>query len=424
MKFPSARPSRIPTPEAERFPARPALARTEASSHIRSVNCAADGKQPPKPALVCLSHLRWDFVFQRPQHLLTRFARRQPVYYIEEPIFDDGPPRLAVSCREHGLRVVTPYLTAPPSEAALHLTLRGLVDRLFVEHGITEHVLWFYTPMALPFTHHLRPGLVVYDCMDELSAFAGAPPVMREREAQLMSWADLVFTGGQSLYEAKRRRHPQVHAFPSSIDQRHFATARTITRDPSDQERLARPRIGFYGVVDERFDAGLLAGLARARPTWQFIIIGPVVKIDPDSLPRRDNIHYLGRKDYGELPGYLAGWDVAMLPFAHNESTRFISPTKTPEYLSAGRPVVSTSIADVVRPYGELGLVHIADSVEAFAAAIEAAFRDVGDARWRRAVDLFLEGNSWDRTWDSMHALMLQAAISKGHPADAVVPIG
>lgn len=375
----------------------------------------AAAQQSDASDLVCLSHLRWDFVFQRPQHLLTRFSRERRVFYVEEPVFGGSCEHLVVTRREHGLHVVTPHLVEALAEPELHLRLRAMVDRLFAEQRIAEHVLWFYTPMALPFTNHLKPQLVVYDCMDELSAFSGAPPTMSAREAQLMSWADLVFTGGQSLYEAKRGRHPQVHAFPSSIDQHHFAQARIIRTDPADQAPIPHPRIGFFGVVDERFDAQLLDGVARAHPEWQFVIIGPVAKIDPAILPRHANIHYLGQKAYADLPRYLAGWDVAMLPFAHNASTRFISPTKTPEYLSAGCPVVSTSITDVVRPYGELGLVRIADGDAAFAEAIALASADSADPAWQLRVRAALRGNSWDRTWKAMSDLMEEAAHGKGH---------
>src|SRR4051794_1186902 len=207
--------------------------------------------------------------------------------------------------------------------------------------------------MALAFTYHLRPLGVVYDCMDELSAFAGAPASLRARERELLTRADVVFTGGQSLYEAKRGAHPNVHAFPSSVDVNHFAAARRRHDDPPDQQAIPRPRIGFFGVVDERMDMALLSGVAERRPDWHLVLLGPVVKIDPAVLPERANVHHLGPKPYAELPQYIASWDVAMLPFARNEATRFISPTKTPEYLAAGRPVVSTSIRDVVRPYGE-----------------------------------------------------------------------
>jgi UDP-galactopyranose mutase len=364
--------------------------------------------------LLCCSHLRWDFVFQRPQHLLTRFAAERRVFYVEEPIFGEGPDRLEVLRRERGLRVVRPHLPHGLSETEQHGRLRVLIDRLCAEQRIVQPLLWYYTPMALPFSSHLEPRLVVYDCMDELSAFAGAPPMMRERERLLMTWADLVFTGGASLYAHKRNAHPRVHLFPSSVDRAHFARAQVAGEEPADQASLAHPRIGFFGVVDERFDVPLLEACARLRPDWQFIIIGPVVKIDPAALPRLPNIHYLGKKDYTELPRYLAGWDVAMLPFARNDSTRFISPTKTPEYLSAKRPVVSTSITDVVRPYGDLGLVQIADKPDDFVAAIERARLQFGDPAWRTAVDDFLGTLSWDRTWDGMDRLMASALEEKG----------
>jgi UDP-galactopyranose mutase len=276
---------------------------------------------------------------------------------------------------------------------------------LFAEQHIGSHVLWYYTPMALPFTRHLRPVAVVYDCMDELSAFAGAPPELRQREVELMKRADLVLTGGQSLYEAKRHLHRQVYPFPSSVDAPHFARARQPQPDPADQARIPHPRIGFFGVIDERFDVDLVRGVAALRPDWHFVLLGPVVKIDPRTLPQAPNLHYLGSKPYTELPSYLSGWDVAMLPFARNESTRFISPTKTPEYLAAGRPVVSTSIRDVVRPYGQEGLARIADDAAEFVAAIEASLAE--DAAIRRVrADAFLSQMSWDLTWSRMRQLV------------------
>ena len=366
--------------------------------------------------LVVLSHLRWDFVFQRPQHLLTRFARERRVFYVEEPIFGGDEVRLDVSTRENGLYIVTPRLPEPLPEAEQHGVLRSLLDGLLAEQSISDYVLWFYTPMALPFTNHLKPRLVVYDCMDELSAFAGAPREMGEREAQLMSWADLVFTGGRSLYEAKRSRHPHVYAFASSIDRAHFASARQMRIDPPDQAMIPHLRAGFFGVVDERFDVQLLDQVASSTPDWHFVIIGPVMKIDPASLPRHPNIHYLGKKEYADLPQYLAGWDVALMPFAHNDSTRFISPTKTPEYLAAGCPVVSTSITDVVTPYGEMGLVRIADGANDFAAAFDEALRDSESDVWNSKVDRFLGGNSWDATWTSMRELVEQSVRDRHGP--------
>ncbi len=357
--------------------------------------------------LVCFSHLRWDFVYQRPQHLLSRCAQDHRVFVIEEPIvdLDNQPARLDVVARRPHLWVAVPHLPAGLSEEEANQCQRDLVDGLLVERQIHSYVLWYYTPMALAFAAHLRPLATIYDCMDELSAFADAPPALARYEADLFARADLVFTGGQSLYEAKRHQHPQVYLFPSSVDQTHFAQAREPRVDPSDQASLPHPRLGFYGVLDERLDRDLVAALADARPDWSLVLVGPVVKIDPATLPHRANIHYLGPKDYADLPAYLAGWDVALIPFAHNASTRFISPTKTPEYLAAGAPVVATAIRDVVSLYGEQGLVQIADTAADFVTAVERALVEDKAGRMER-VGAFLDSMSWDRTWQRMSRLI------------------
>jgi glycosyltransferase involved in cell wall biosynthesis len=366
------------------------------------------------PDLVCFSHLRWDFVYQRPQHLLSRAARTRRVFFVEEPVYDNGSARLEVGRRDCGVYVAVPHLPEGlRSGVASEAVQADMVERLFRDYNIKDFVAWYYTPMALQFTRRLRPLATVYDCMDELSAFKGAPRFLRDREAELLGRADLVFTGGESLYEAKRDKHESVHCFPSSIDRAHFARAREEGEEPADQVQIARPRLGFFGVIDERLDAELLDGLAAARPDWQIVMIGPVVKIDPAALPRRPNIHYLGGKSYAELPAYIRGWDAALLLFARNEATRFISPTKTPEYLAAGKPVVSTSIRDVVRPYGEEGLVRIADRVDDFVAAAEAALGGGADrAEWLARVDEFLAGNSWDQTWARMSRLIEEAVAA------------
>ncbi|MBV1796939.1 glycosyltransferase [Siccirubricoccus sp. G192] len=377
----------------------------------------------PLPLLLCLSHLRWDFVLQRPQHLLTRAARSHDVVFFEEPIFRPGiVPSLERHATPEGVTVVVPLLPEGLKPPAIIAAQRRLLDDLLAAEAGRPMVAWFYTPMALEFTAHLRPDLTVYDCMDELSAFRGAPPRMLELERALLGRADLVFTGGRSLYEAKRHRHPHVHCFPSSIDAAHFAVARGPQPDPQDQAGIPRPRIGFFGVVDERMDLDLLAALAAARPDWHFAMIGPVVKIEPESLPRLPNIHWLGPKKYAELPRYLAGWDLGFMPFARNESTRFISPTKTPEFLAAGLPIVSTPITDVVRDWGEAGLVEIAADAEGFAQAL-AALLDRPRAAWLRRVDRRLAENSWDRTWAAMAALMQEGQRSATRRPAAGLPL-
>ncbi|MET4108650.1 glycosyltransferase family 1 protein [Hymenobacter sp. UYP22] len=363
------------------------------------------------PDVICFAHLHWDFVWQRPQHLMSRFAQQGRVFYVEEPFFhadDLVEPHMEVKERQHGLKVLVVHLPncLRGQEDATDQAQYEVLSQYFQEQGISNYLFWYYTPMALGKSRHFTPRLTIYDCMDELAAFKFAPPALREREQELFRKADYVFTGGHTLYEAKRQQHPDAHPFPSSIDKAHFGQARQPMPEPQDQAGIAHPRVGFFGVIDERLDIDLLGQLAEAHPEWQFVIIGPVVKIDHALLPRHQNIHYLGSKDYQELPAYLQGWDVATLLFADNESTKFISPTKTPEYLAAGRPVVSTPIRDVVRPYGELNLVQIAATAAEFGKAIETALTQTQDTDWRRRTDEYLATISWDQTWEQMVALL------------------
>jgi UDP-galactopyranose mutase len=355
--------------------------------------------------IVCFSHLRWNFVFQRPQHLMSRFAKAGRVFVIEEPIYEAEQLSIQVDEASPNVFVCVPHLPKGAEQDTHSELVISLIDELIADHKIENYVTWFYTPMMLEWSRDLSPLAVVYDCMDQLSAFKNAPVELQERERELFDRADLVFTGGRSLYEAKREQHTAVYAFPSSIDKTHFGQARSITEDFDAQSAIKHPRVGFVGVIDERADLELLAAVADLRPDMNFLMVGPVVKIGEDSLPRRSNIHYLGQKSYDELPAILAGWDVAMMPFALNESTRYISPTKTPEYLAAGLPVVSTPIADVVDPYGKLGLVRIASTAEEFAKAIDAALNDDVDERIAKA-DLFLKNLSWDDTFRNMSDLI------------------
>jgi UDP-galactopyranose mutase len=375
--------------------------------------------------LICFSHLRWNFVFQRPQHLMSRFGDEMAVIYWEEPV--EIPPnetaflQVRQSDRAPNVRIVVPHLPQNMPEGAREAALKRLLDA-HVASVRGSLVAWYYTPMMLPFSRHLEPSVTVYDAMDELSKFKFAPAQLLDLEAELLSRADIVFTGGSSLYEAKKGRHANIHCFPSSVDRVHFLKARSRQFDPADQEDLPRPRLGFYGVIDERFDTALLDRMAEMRPDWSFVMVGPVVKISEDELPKRPNIHYLGGKTYDELPGYLSGWDVALMPFAMNESTQFISPTKTPEYLAGGKPVVSTPIRDVVRHYGHLDGVKIASTPEDFVAACEQALElshERGGA-WLAQADLLLSATSWDTTQARMAGLiadLLGTRAADGTPA-------
>jgi UDP-galactopyranose mutase len=369
---------------------------------------------PQPTTLLCFSHLRWNFVFQRPQHLMCRFAREMNVIFWEEPVEIGAKETAYLQVREaqdaSNVRVVVPHLPAGIPDDAKEATLKRLLDA----HVATIRgplIAWYYTPMMLPFSRHVEADVTVFDAMDELSKFKFAPTHLLDLEQELIDRADVVFTGGSSLFEAKKDRHANVHCFPSSVDRAHFAKARARLFDPADQEDLPRPRFGFYGVIDERFDIELLDQIAALRPNWSFVMVGPVVKISDEDLPRRHNIHYLGGKTYNELPCYLSGWDVALMPFAMNESTQFISPTKTPEYLSGGKPVVSTPVKDVVRHYGHLEGVKIASTADEFVEACEQALELARnpESGWLAEADVMLSATSWDTVQARMSGLIAEA---------------
>jgi glycosyltransferase involved in cell wall biosynthesis len=368
--------------------------------------------------LICISHLRWDFVYQRPRHLMSRAAKTRRVFFVEEPRFEEkAAVRLEIRLDKSGVLVVTPFLPVGLIEAETHAHFAQLLEQLLEYHTIKNYTLWVYTPMPLPALFALsesghKPQLVIYDCMDELANFRFAPPELRERETKLFAWSDIVFTGGYSLYEAKCKQHVNVHPFPSSVDVDHFAKATANPDEPADLQNVPHPRIGFVGVIDERMDTELLCQVAAERPDWHFIMIGPVVKISEEELPKGDNVHYLGQKQYEELPDYLAHIDVAMMPFAINDSTRFISPTKTPEYLAAGKPVISTPIRDVVRPYGEKDLVVIAENSKEFIAGLEHLITEDQTQRLSRAT-AYVNRLSWDQTWQGMERCMTKALMAK-----------
>jgi UDP-galactopyranose mutase len=341
---------------------------------------------------------------------MSRLARRRRVLFVEEPVIAPGPERAEVVRPHPNVTVFRPYTSSgsPGFDDSQIPMLRRMVRELLQGESIDRHWAWFYTPLALPLLDELSPGLVVYDCMDELSAFLNAPAQLLEREAQLFQLADVVFTGGPSLYRAKRDKHPNVHCFPSSVDREHFASASSLPDSP-DQAVLPHPRLGYCGVIDERIDLAIIDTLAQEHPASQIVMVGPVVKIDPSTLPRYPNVHYLGQRDYGDLPSFLGGWDVCLLPFALNKATRFISPTKTLEYMAARKLIVSTPILDVVEPYGHI--VYGASSPTEFSSACERALEADPAERERRltAADHVLTTTSWDRTTDAMEQALAEA---------------
>ena len=404
--------------------------------------------------LVCFSHLRWDFVWQRPQHLLSRFARQMEVVVVEEPAFAPGPASLRIASAGHNLTVVTPVLpedaglpggygpaTNPLVRALLTEWFAGIASPTAVKAargatgrgtangrgiatmespplglGVPGPIFWYYTPMALGAEPSgVRPSLVVYDAMDELAKFRFAPTALVEREARLMREADLVFTGGPSLYRARQDRHPSVHCFPSGVEAPHFAQATRPGFRHRELVGLDRPVVGFYGVIDERVDFDLIAGIAVARPEWTVALVGPTAKVAPDDLPQAPNIRYFGKRSYEELPAFLAGFDVAILPFARNEATQFISPTKTLEYMAGGKPIVSTPIADVIDLYGEV--VAFAETPERFVSAIEGLLEEPAEVRRLRQnrAQVILARHAWDTIAGEMLAL-IDAALARAYP--------
>lgn len=356
--------------------------------------------------LYVFSHLRWDFVFQRPQHLLTRLAQHYQIFFIEEPVYAPDPPGLTLREPAPNVTVITPH--TPSQAAGFHDSQIAHLQTLLtdiVDENDTP-IVWFYTPMALPLLAVFTPALVIYDCMDELAAFEHAPRQLLQRESALLSRADLVFTGGPSLYEAKVGRHDNVHCFASSVDAVHFEQARDRANAHPLQEAMPHPRLGYYGVIDERMDIDLLAAMADAHPEWQIVMVGPTVKIDKDRLPQRANIHYLGMQPYQALPQFMAGWDVCLMPFALNASTRFISPTKVLEYMAAQLPIVSTAIKDVVEPYSHV--VAIGRDTQSFIDACEKMLALTPEARstMQNEMRAIVDATSWDKTAQAMQRLI------------------
>ncbi|MFN3670344.1 MAG: UDP-galactopyranose mutase [Bosea sp. (in: a-proteobacteria)] len=352
---------------------------------------------------------------------MERFATTRRVFNFEEPILTDHHLAYLETHRFDGSRVVAlrPRIPARWSRDGDDAVLGQLLREFLELIGEAAPLLWFYTPMLFPGARAVPASAIVYDCMDELSGFRFAPARLKALEAELLQAADVVFTGGTRLYEARKHQHDNLHCFPSSVDTRHFMQARAALPEPADQRAIPHPRLGFFGVIDERIDLRLIEQVALSRPEWSIVLVGPIAKIDARDLPRLPNIHYLGQKDYDALPSYLAGWDVALMPFADNEATAFISPTKTPEYLAGGKPVVSTPVADVVRHYGALAGVGLASLPADFVAACDHALI-LGRKReqWLPEADAMLAEMSWDETQRRMDALVAEAQERRSRPAD------
>jgi UDP-galactopyranose mutase len=338
---------------------------------------------------------------------MKRFAIYHRVYFVEEFRYYEGMDKLEISKSNDEVWILVPCLeTHLSSKISVADRITRLLDGFIKKMGIYRPLLWYYTPLALQYSPACQPSLIVYDCMDEQSALRYAPSDLKILEAELFKRADLVFVGGRSLFELKKPFHKSIHLFPSSIDRIHFERARAPLPDPDCQKSIPFPRLGFFGVIDDRFDADLVRRMANLKPEWQFVFIGPVTEGIHETLPKATNLHYLGIKPYALLPKFISNWDIAIIPFAKNPTTKYISPTKTPEYLAAGKPVISTSIPDVVDPFGKTALVTIADTPDDFIGAATHYMKyPLSESRLEK-IDRFLNSNSWDETWEGMCKLI------------------
>lgn len=354
----------------------------------------------PSYDIVVFSHLRWNFVYQRPQHILSRLAKKYKILFVEEPFYSNNQTDNCFTIRQ-----VSPNLSVFNTHAeSIESTTEIL--RQYLENQ-TIGTAWFYSPAFVKALDAISFERVVFDCMDELTLFKHAPQVLIEQEKELIGRSDIVFTGGKSLYSAKRKHHHSVHCFPSSVDRKHFEKAMNGIEVPSEMAAFTGTVVGYYGVIDERIDYELLEKTAQLCPVVDFVLIGPFAKVNPESLPALPNIHFLGMRSYEQLPNYLKRFNVAMMPFAMNDATKFISPTKTLEYMAGGKSIISTPVYDVVRDYANH--IEIINTASEFALAIGRSIRQLGEGDVLKYQEI-LDKTSWDNTVSRMTALMEQTA--------------
>jgi len=343
--------------------------------------------------ILCLTPHLWGDRVRRLQHLMRVAARNHRVVIVEQAanLTEDTPLLSCPARNEDGVRVFRPadrYWSA--ASVRVRSSLRAIL-------GSVEHenlVIWIDNPRMLPVVPVDSTVTLVCDLANPMAT-----------GAKLLSRADLLLTDGSGGFQASRHLHPRAYLFPHAADIEHFSTARRLHQDPPDQSGIAYPRVGFWGTVNDRIDFGLLEAVAARLPRVQFMMVGAVERAGRERMTSRANVHWLGARPYADLPAYIAGWDAAMLPFARNDSTRFLSPPQIPEYLAAGRPVVSTGLPDVLHPYGASGLVRVADTAEEFAAAIDGACRG-RSAEWLATVDRYLKALSWQSSWAGIEHLI------------------
>jgi glycosyltransferase involved in cell wall biosynthesis len=350
--------------------------------------------------IIVFSHLRWEFVYQRPQHIISRLAKKYKVLFVEEPIGQSSPAEKAnIISINANLSIFQPRVDNISDISAV------LVKHIKCNKA---PVGWFYSAAFSPLITNFSFNKIVFDCMDELSLFKGASEQIVAQEKYLMSEAHIVFTGGKSLYQSKKKGHSNVYCFPSSVDENHFKQALNGLEVPADIAHLPSPVIGYYGVIDERIDLKLLNKVAIQNSNASFVMVGPLAKIEQNDLPKQPNIFYIGMRSYNELPNYLKGFDIAMMPFALNDSTKFISPTKTLEYMAAGKPIISTAIKDVVRDYNKQ--ISIINTAEEFTEAIIHYYNQPSN-NFSPMYKEILQATSWDATVEQMDELISELTL-------------
>ncbi len=338
--------------------------------------------------MIVFCHLRWDFVFQRPQHLINRLSQSYKILMVEEPIvYAEGEKYTA------HIKHITDRITVLQPRVDTINEIGDVIKKHLSSNTIP--IGWFYSAAFVPVFEKIKFCKIIYDCMDELALFKGASQQLISQEKELILKADLVFTGGKSLYESKRHFKTSTYCFPSSVDREHFDIANKNAEVPNEIAYLPKPIIGYYGVIDERIDYLLLEETARENPDCSFVMIGPLAKITAEELPQNPNLYFLGMRDYNQLPAYLGSFDIAMMPFAMNDATKYISPTKTLEYMAGGKPVISTPVHDVVRDYNHC--VKIIKNAGDFKSAIKSFIADE-DKSYLKAYSSVLDATSWDAT--------------------------
>lgn len=379
--------------------------------------------------LIVFSHLRWNFVFQRPQHLLTRLAKHYKIIFVEEPV-NTGDVHIESNQVAKNITVLVPHTVEQGwgfNDEQINVIgpmVQGWLEENTSIVSPSQLGIWFYTPQAYPLKNFFAVDFTIFDVMDELSMFAHAPASLKARERELLEIADVVTAGGPSLARAKQSVRPDTLSLPSCVDAAHYSPRRANGAEAETHEgdalqhHIPGPRIGFFGVIDERLDIELLAKVADANPRWQVVMVGPVVKIDPATLPQRPNIHYLGGQSYNILPQLVLGWDVCMMPFAINDATKFISPTKTLEYMAAEKPIVSTAIHDVIELYGTV--VEVAYTHDEFIANIEKLLHEEPAQAAQRVIEgqAIVERYTWDNTAEIIHQAIEDAVAKKFAHAD------